>query len=200
MKYITKLKRFTALLLMFVLLLTTSSCRGSEAKKVDKLILNIGDVTAESGEVIEEARTAYEELSDEEKKLVKEYEQLETIEDEYEECLLDALEGDSSLKQIEMIVSAAMASYSPSFRLDREERVLYFETTADQDSTETILYYPGLATAIFNTLENNMCKISSDLFEVTQKYHVDTVSIMHGYYEWSDLLKVKNGDVVESIL
>ena len=185
---------------MFVLLLTISSCRGSEAKKVDKLILGIGDVTTESGEAIEEARTAYEKLSDEKKKLVKEYEQLETIEDEYEKCLLDALEEDSSLKQIEMIVSAAMADYSPSFRLDREERVLYFETTADQDSTETILYYPGLATAIFNTLENNMCKISSDLYDITQQYRVDTVCIMHGYYEWSDLLTVKNGDVIESIL
>lgn len=140
----------------------------------------IGTVTVESKESIETAAEAYNELSDEEKDLVTEYEHLQAARKEYRECLLDALENDDLLSQVEATVSATMSNYSPKFTLNREERVLYFEVTSDQDSTDAVLFYPGLSYAFFSVLENNMCDISSQIYEVTQQYEVDSVVIMHG--------------------
>ena len=46
-----------------------------------------------------------------------------------------------------------------------------------------------------------MCDISSQIYEVTWQYEVDSVVIMHEYYsEWGDLFKIRNGGIVESIL
>lgn len=87
---------------------------------------------------------------------------------ENRECLLDALENDDLLNQVQATVSATMSNYSPKFTLNREERVLYFEVTSDQDSTDAVLFYPGLSYAFFSVLENNMCDISSQIYEVTQ--------------------------------
>lgn len=74
-------------------------------------------------------------------------------------------------------------------------------TTIKDYSTDAVLFYPGLSYAFFSVLENNMCDISSQIYEVTQQYEVDSVVIMHGYYsEWGDLFKIRNGGIVESIL
>lgn len=198
---VSNLKKYAIGGIVAVLLLTAAACKGSEAKKVDRLIRDIGTVTVESKESIETAAEAYNELSNEEKDLVTEYEHLQAARKEYRECLLDALENDDLLSQVEATVSATMSNYSPKFILNREERVLYFEVTSDQDSTDAVLFYPGLSYAFFSVLENNMCDISSQIYEVTQQYEVDSVVIMHGYYsEWGDLFKIRNGGIVESIL
>ena len=55
---------------------------------------------------------------------------------------------------MEATVSATMSNYSPKFTLNREERVLYFEVTSDQDSTDAVLFYPGLSYTFFSVLEN----------------------------------------------
>lgn len=74
-------------------------------------------------------------------------------------------------------------------------------TTIKDYSTDAVLFYPGLSYAFFSVLENNICDISSQIYEVTQQYEVDSVVIMHGYYsEWGDLFKIRNGGIVESIL
>ena len=198
---VSNLKKYAICGIIAVLLLTVTACKGSEAKKVDRLIRDIGTVTVESKESIETAADAYNELSDEEKGLVTEYEHLQDARKKYRECLLDALEKDDLLSQVEATVSATMSNYSPKFTLNREERVLYFEVTSDQYSKDAVLFYPGLSYAFFSVLENNMCDISSQIYEVTQQYEVDSVVIMHGYYsEWGDLFKIRNGGIVESIL
>lgn len=151
---VSNLKKYAIGGIVAVLLLTATACKGSEAKKVDRLIRDIGTVTVESKESIETAAEAYNELSDEEKDLVTEYEHLQAARKEYRECLLDALESDDLLSQVEATVSATMSNYSPKFTLNREERVLYFEVTSDQDSTDAVLFYPGLSYAFFSVLEN----------------------------------------------
>lgn len=151
---VSNLKKYAIGGIVAVLLLTATACKGSEAKKVDRLIRDIGTVTVESKESIETAAEAYNELSDEEKDLVTEYEHLQDARKEYRECLLDALENDDLLSQVEATVSATMSNYSPKFTLNREERVLYFEVTSDQDSTDAVLFYPGLSYAFFSVLEN----------------------------------------------
>ena len=151
---VSNLKKYAIGGIVAVLLLTATACKGSEAKKVDRLICDIGTVTVESKESIETAAEAYNELSDEEKDLVTEYEHLQAARKEYRECLLDALENDDLLNQVQATVSATMSNYSPKFTLNREERVLYFEVTSDQDSTDAVLFYPGLSYAFFSVLEN----------------------------------------------
>ena len=154
----------------------------------------------ESKEAIDSAESAYNELSDEEKSMVTEYELLKKAKSEYDECLLEALEADSTLRQLKTVACMAMNNYSPKFILNKEEKVLYMETTADQNSTDAILYYPGLANAIFNALKNNMCDISSQIYEVTQQYGVDSVIVMNGYYGGITLLEIKNGEVTEAVM
>lgn len=155
---VSNLKKYAIGGIVAVLLLTAAACKGSEAKKVDRLIRDIGTVTVESKESIETAAEAYNELSNEEKDLVTEYEHLQAARKEYRECLLDALENDDLLSQVEATVSATMSNYSPKFTLNREERVLYFEVTSDQDSTDAVLFYPGLSYAFFSVL-GNKCAI-----------------------------------------
>ena len=180
-----------------LLVLLAAACKGNEARKVDELIRNIGTVTMESKEAIDSAESAYNELSDEEKSMVTEYELLKKAKSEYDECLLEA---DSTLRQLKTVACMAMNNYSPKFILNKEEKVLYMETTADQNSTDAILYYPGLANAIFNALKNNMCDISSQIYEVTQQYGVDSVIVMNGYYGGITLLEIKNGEVTEAVM
>ena len=194
------LKKIILWTLTALLILPTVACKGNEARKVDELIRNIGTVTTESKEAIDSAESAYNELSDEEKSMVTEYELLQKAKSDYDECLLDALEADSTLSQLKTVACLAMNNYSPKFTLNREEKVLYMETTADQDSTDAILYYPGLSTALFNALKNNMCDISSQIYEITQQYEVDSVIVMNGYYGGITLLKIKNGEVTESVM
>ncbi len=194
------LKKTILWILTAFLVLLAVACKGNEARKVDELIRSIGTVTTESKAAIDSAESAYNELSDEEKSRVTEYELLQKAINEYEECLLDALEADSSLSQLKTVVSMAMNNYSPKFTLNREEKVLYMETTADKDSTDIILYYPGLSTAVFNALKNNMCDISSQIYEITQQYEVDSVIILKGAYDGITLLEIKNGEVTESVM
>lgn len=198
MKHI--LKKIMLWTLTALLVLLAAACKGNEARKVDELIRNIGTVTMESKEAIDSAESAYNELSDEEKSMVTEYELLKKAKSEYDECLLEALEADSTLRQLKTVACMAMNNYSPKFILNKEEKVLYMETTADQNSTDAILYYPGLANAIFNALKNNMCDISSQIYEVTQQYGVDSVFVMNGYYGGITLLEIKNGEVTEAVM
>ena len=129
-----------------------------------------------------------------------EYELLQRAINEYEECLLDALENDDALSQAETIVYIAMNTYSPKFTLNREEKVLYMEVTADKDSTDAILLYPELSTDLFNVLKNSLCNMSSQIYEITRQYKVDSIVILNGGYDGITLLKIKNGKVTESVM
>lgn len=58
-----------------------------KAKKVDKKIKAIGEVTLDSGDAIEKARAAYDKLSDESKEKVKKLSDLESAEARYDELV-----------------------------------------------------------------------------------------------------------------
>ncbi|SCJ12038.1 Predicted outer membrane protein [uncultured Roseburia sp.] len=61
----------------------------SNAAAVDELINAIGTVTEDSKEAIEVAKAAYDKLSEEEKKLVTEYQTLKEAEAKYQEITKD---------------------------------------------------------------------------------------------------------------
>ena len=195
------LKAITLCILTILLIFIVTACKGNAAKKVDELIQNIGTVTTESKEAIDSAKAAYDELSDEEKSMVTEYELLQKATSEYEKCLLiEMLEKDEALSQKKTFIHAVMNKYFPKFTFDADEKVLYFEITTDQDSTDAIMFYPLLSSTFFDELKNNMCSISSQIYEITQQYEVDSVVIVHGYRNKVTLLEIKNGETIKSIM
>ena len=68
----------------------TALVDAAAAKAVDDLIDAIGEVTADSGDAIKAARAAYDALTDTQKELVKNYEELTAAEELYEELTASA--------------------------------------------------------------------------------------------------------------
>ncbi len=64
-------KRITAAILALFMLLTLTGCQSKEAKAVDEAITAIGTITLDSEEAIKAARTAYDELSGEDRESLK---------------------------------------------------------------------------------------------------------------------------------
>lgn len=83
------MKRILSVLLVFIFLLSLAGCKSEDAKKVDNLILSIGEVTLESESIISRAEQAVEALPD------KDYEDLENI-----QILEDAREKYDALVEI----------------------------------------------------------------------------------------------------
>lgn len=80
------MKRALALLLAFVMMFALCGCGSKKSEKVmevERLISELGDITSESGEKLNKAKSAYEELSDKERKNVENYEVLCAYEDDY---------------------------------------------------------------------------------------------------------------------
>ena len=65
------LKSFTTLLVVFVLLVTVTSCTSREAKSVIRKIDSIVTITENSGELLKEIQTEYNALSEEDKAVVQ---------------------------------------------------------------------------------------------------------------------------------
>lgn len=87
------MKKAISLLLAFVMCLTLCACGKSKSvKNVENLIDAIGEITAESGDAITVAESAYNDLTDDEKSKVENYTQLETYKVEYEEYMKSAVE------------------------------------------------------------------------------------------------------------
>lgn len=72
-----RMKKWLALALAAVMLLSLCACKSKAAKQTDELILKIGEVTASSGDEVGAAQEAYDALSDKEKEQVENYAVLE---------------------------------------------------------------------------------------------------------------------------
>lgn len=84
------MRRMIAIVLMVVLCFSLTACGKSEAaKKVDALILEIGEVTAEREDAVIAAETAYAALNEEEKSEVENYPILTTSRKELDEALYE---------------------------------------------------------------------------------------------------------------
>lgn len=71
------MKKWIAVVLAAVMLLSLCGCKSKVAKETDELILKIGEVTASSTDEVERAQSAYDALSDKEKTQVENYALLE---------------------------------------------------------------------------------------------------------------------------
>lgn len=71
------MKKWIAVVLAAVMLLSLCGCKSKAAKETDELILKIGEVTASSTDEVERAQGAYDALSDKEKTQVENYALLE---------------------------------------------------------------------------------------------------------------------------
>lgn len=88
---------FQAQLIVVILLLLSillSSCGKNKAvEDTELLILDIGDVTLESGEAIDNAYASYDALSDKEKAEVRNYDKLAAAKEKYDELLKTDITG-----------------------------------------------------------------------------------------------------------
>lgn len=71
------MKKWIAVVLAALMLLSLCGCKSKAAKETDELILKIGEVTASSTDEVERAQSAYDALSDKEKTQVENYAVLE---------------------------------------------------------------------------------------------------------------------------
>ena len=71
------MKKWIAVFLAALMLLSLCGCKSKAAKETDELILKIGEVTASSTDEVERAQGAYDALSDKEKTQVENYALLE---------------------------------------------------------------------------------------------------------------------------
>lgn len=71
------MKKWIAVFLAALMLLSLCGCKSKAAKETDELILKIGEVTASSTDEVERAQSAYDALSDKEKTQVENYALLE---------------------------------------------------------------------------------------------------------------------------
>lgn len=71
------MKKWIAVVLAALMLLSLCGCKSKAAKETDELILKIGEVTASSTDEVERAQGAYDALSDKEKTQVENYALLE---------------------------------------------------------------------------------------------------------------------------
>lgn len=82
------MKRWLSLLLLLIMLISLCSCGKSEAAQaVDAMISSIGVVDENSKVAIEEAETAYEDLSDSEKRSLENLAQLEKARTTFDELM-----------------------------------------------------------------------------------------------------------------
>ena len=87
------MKRIIAIYFLVVLVFCITACKSEAVQDVENLIVAIGEVTLESGDVIREARIAYTELSDNEKGKVSNLKDLEIAEKIYDQLHADAVAG-----------------------------------------------------------------------------------------------------------
>ena len=121
----------------------TALVDAAAAKAVDDLIDAIGEVTADSGDAIKAARAAYDALTDTQKELVKNYEELTAAEEAYT-ALVDAAAAKAVDDLIDAIgevtadsgdaIKAARAAYDALTDTQKELVKNYEELTAAEEA------------------------------------------------------------------
>jgi len=86
------MKKFLSIMLVLCMALSLTGCKSAEVKAVEAAIDEIGDVSYNSGEIIEEARDLYDDLSEKDKEKVGNLETLEEAEEAYEKAKDDLME------------------------------------------------------------------------------------------------------------
>lgn len=138
------------------LMLLLSACATDASRKVESMITDLGSITEESYPDISTARSAFEQLSDKEKKYVSNIGDLEAAEKQYD--ILCAQHVDNLILQIGDIdidskeaIDAARQGFENLTR-EQKQLVKYFDMLLEAESDYPVLVYKT-AKELFNQLE-----------------------------------------------
>lgn len=85
------MKKIVAVIFLCLSMVLICGCQSKEAKNMDALIQAIGQIDSSSGPVVEYVRKQYEQLSEEDKDTLKNYDMLLSAEAAYVDALIDAI-------------------------------------------------------------------------------------------------------------
>ncbi len=105
-------------------------CDQAEAEKVDQKIRALGEITSSSGEAIEEARAAYDALSETQKTYVTAYEDLLAAEKNYDEVCASQLE--EQLKDITEALGEAGSQITEEMGKGIEELIRQYQSLTQE--------------------------------------------------------------------
>ena len=99
-----------------------------KADEVDKLISDIGYVTLNNGKRVKEAREAYDKLTDYQKTLVKNYDKLLELEEEYDKLVAEAVERVEKLILLEQFMMQKLFLLVTDFMLLKSLEMVFYTT------------------------------------------------------------------------
>lgn len=137
---------------MLLCILTLVGCKSSAAKETEKAIMQVGEVTLDSGDAIEYAEKRYMALTEKQKNQVTNYFTLILAKEQYD-ILVTANKIDEHIGQIDLTDVISSAS------LIKECEELYNE--AEEDVKEKVINYDVLEDAI-NQLKNYRIVLTKD--------------------------------------
>ena len=142
------MKRLFSFVVLFAMILSLSACGGAAsaaAQKVEESIASIGEVSETSGAELEEARNAYNALSEKDREQVKNLDVLIEAEERYsriQEQLQEQIREENEIKKVEELIAKVSKRLSGEAdgdldRLAEEARAAYDALTEAQQSQVT---------------------------------------------------------------
>lgn len=174
------MKKIIALLLVAVMCLSLVACGGQSeaAKALDEKILTLGEITIDSKELLEEIDTEYENLTDQEKSSLENYDVLKTARDTYN-------------AQMEKIQSFAEGLSLFARRFNNPENVkfnncwYYYDTDTEQHYfTFYISTMTGQDYQYWGNKGTAFAELSDEELQEAKK-----IEIEYGFYRYSDYIK-----------
>lgn len=147
--------------------------------KVEKMINNMGEITLDSKKDIQKIEKLYNELSESEKKRVKNKKVLDKNKEIYTGLLLDSFESSSVYKQMKKIVESSMFMYNPEMNFDKKEKTLTINLSVSSDIEDLLLYYPMLAKPAWNQVVENLNALGKSCYDLVKEYEIDVVLQMY---------------------
>ena len=169
--------------------------------KLEKNIHALGEITLDSETIILSLETEYDSLNDADKKKVDNITELQEARKKYDQLLLDKFEQSEEYKNILKHYSDNVTMYNPNIYLDRENKTLIIELTANEAITELLLYEPQTIKSMWKMISTNLNDYSIDAYEQSSKYGVDVMFEFHSNYSPNDnFLESKNGVITFNVL
>ena len=147
--------------------------------KVEKMINNMGEITLDSKKDIQKVEKFYNELSESEKKRVKNKKVLDKNKEIYTDLLLDSFETSAVYEQMKKIVDTSMFLYNPEMTFDKKEKTLTINLSVGSDIEDLLLYYPVLAKPAWNQAVKNLNGLAKSCYDLVAEYEIDVVLQMY---------------------
>ena len=122
------MKRIISLIAILIVCISLCACgKSKEATMVDELVLNIGEVSLESRNVIETARNSYDALTEDQKKEVENLEILISAEETLRTLVAELVENAKTAAKYELL------NYNPNAAIKLLEKVLPMDSTVQNE-------------------------------------------------------------------